>query len=57
MGAVPVQDAKWLRSGKRAISLTSARMRAAPAEPIQKMTSDFAKQRHIEVAGAVNASG
>jgi hypothetical protein len=33
-GAVPVQDAKWLRSGNRATSPTSAGIRAAPAGPI-----------------------
>jgi hypothetical protein len=32
-GAVPVQDAKWLRSGNRATSPTSARIPAAPAGP------------------------
>jgi hypothetical protein len=32
-GADPVQDARWLRSGKRRTSPTSARMRAAPAGP------------------------
>ena len=33
-GAVPVQDAKWLRSGNRAMSPTSARILAAPAGPM-----------------------
>src|SRR3954449_3611247 len=36
MGAVPVQDAKWLRSGNRATSPTSARIRAAPAGPMPR---------------------
>ncbi|KRE44056.1 hypothetical protein ASG74_04345 [Knoellia sp. Soil729] len=34
MGAVPVQDAKWLRSGKRDRSPTSTRSRAAPEGPM-----------------------
>ena len=38
MGAVPVQDAKWLRSGNRAMSPTSARIRAAPAGPMPWMS-------------------
>jgi len=38
MGAVPVQDAKWLRSGKRATSATSASIRAAPAGPMPWMS-------------------
>ncbi|OLT36728.1 hypothetical protein BJF82_14350 [Kytococcus sp. CUA-901] len=33
-GAVPVQDAKWLRSGKRVMSTTSTSSRAAPEGPM-----------------------
>ena len=38
IGAVPVQEAKWLRSGNRATSPTSARILAAPAGPIPWMS-------------------
>jgi len=34
MGAVPVQDAKWPRSGNRVMSPTSTSRRAAPEGPI-----------------------
>jgi hypothetical protein len=35
---VPVQDAKWFRSGNRAMSPASARIRAAPAGPMPWMS-------------------
>jgi hypothetical protein len=38
IGAVPVQDAKWLRPGNRATLPRSARIRAAPAGPIPQMS-------------------
>ena len=34
MGAVPFQDAKWLRSGNRAMSPTSTSSRAAADGPM-----------------------
>lgn len=47
MGAVPVQDAKWLRSGNRAISPASARIRAAltgPMPQIELQPSGFVRR-------------
>ena len=34
MGAVPFQDAKWSRVGKRVMSATSTSSRAAPEGPM-----------------------